>query len=283
MFGVGAARHRVGLRQLQANTTQVAGHQRQPARPDEGRVRQQAAFDRWPFAAQRLEQAEGVGPELVQGRLGAAGALGGAQGQPLDPQGGVFEMEPLLAQSQGGGGRQRGVPAGSGGVLPQRLPGVEQVLPDHAEGPVAFGELGQGSVGKVGRVTLVGQGLRAAAVETAAQLQPGDGVSEFILGDVGQGDVLFEDRRVAGPLGQAMRQQQLVVGQGGQSGEQGGLLVVRQLSHGTPPCGEGCGGWRAGPPRRSCSAACRSCPWPARTSSRCSPRPPGCSRTPLQR
>jgi len=52
-------------------------------------------------------------------------------------------------------------------------------------------------------------------------IEPQNGVTKFVLGDVGEGDVFFENRRVAAPLGVAVAEEVFVVGEGEEFGGEG--------------------------------------------------------------
>jgi len=105
----------------------------------------------------------------------------------------------------------------------RQLVGVEQELAQHREGPVALRQFDELHVAPVRRIAEEGQRVRRPAGERLMQAVPQLRVAQLVLRDVGQADILFQDRRVARPLGVAVGEDQFVITQGQQPGRQGGV------------------------------------------------------------
>lgn len=184
------------------------------------------------------EELLGVGEEDLQGLLCPGVALLRPLAEPFHPKGRVPKVEALLLEGPLRHLREGPIGAPPSLGKPEVLVEVKKVLPDHGEGPVPLGKLHQDGVlvlqGVPQEDELIKIRFRVTGVgpvQLAPQLQVELGVAQLVLGQVGDGDVLLEDGGVGHPLGEALGQDHLVVGQGGELGDEG--LLQAGVKH--PP------------------------------------------------
>ena len=70
---------------------------------------------------------------------------------------------------------------------------------------------------------LIGMGLGVLAKGFGGEFEPKAGVADLVQGEVGEGNVLFEDGGMPGPFGEAVAGDEFVVGEGEGVSREGGV------------------------------------------------------------
>ena len=161
-----------------------------------------------------LEDLGDVRPEQIERRLQARRRFGGAVAEADDPAGGVLLVVARFLHRLAGDRRELAV-ARPVELLPEQLQeDRDGEVAQHRHREVAARQLDQRAVAKVALVAQEGELVlvvaRAAelALELAGARQHRARLADEVERHVGEGDVFLDDRRVAAPLGEALRQDQ---------------------------------------------------------------------------
>ena len=167
-----------------------------------------------------FEHLAGIGPEAVERGLGAGVAFVGAVAEADQPGVGVAAVIGGLGEGFGGDGGEAlvgmGVGGAGGGAPGEVGEGGIEGLADDGVGEVAVGLLDEEEVAEVGGVAVVGEVVfgDAGADAGGGVLVEQAGLADEVEGDVGEGEFFFQRRGVADPLGEAVAEDQGVVGAG---------------------------------------------------------------------
>ena len=103
---------------------------------------------------------------------------------------------------------------------PYRIRQIIQIVTGDSVRPVAVGPFNQGAVPVTGSGTLESQVVRIPAGRPADQPINERRVADLVLRDAGEGQILLQHRREAGPFRVAVAKDQLVIGPGQKVGGQ---------------------------------------------------------------
>ena len=173
------------------------------------------------LAGQRHEELQGIGPQRVERGLRSLIALFCAEAKPLYPVGCVAIVINLF-----GANLDRDFGDGFMGAVhsfgqSRQLISIKEILAHNREGPIAFGKFAELGVAPVGGGAEKDEAVGIVAGDVFESIEPQNGVTKFALGDVGEGDIFFENGRMAAPLGVAVAEEVFVVGEGEEFGGEG--------------------------------------------------------------
>src|SRR4029079_8921704 len=207
-----AALHVTGIRNTKAGTLEDRQYLFAPRRLESARIH--AVTTRGYFAVDVVgnEQLSRVPPQIVPRLLRPPVALVGPSAERHDPLRAVADMVPRLLERLGRNPREIGVAALLQRIHLQQRVDAEQKLPDDGEAEITLGELQHQRVAKVDRVAEIGERVLVSSLpfHGRRELEEQARLADQVERDVGEGDVLLEDRSMAAPLGQPVSEHESV-------------------------------------------------------------------------